>query len=471
MNRNIPRELRKNNFLEKAALAHGDKFDYSKVEYVNEYAKIKFDCPLHGEILMSPRGHLKKHGCNKCADVNTARIAFEKASKKFKNCCVEKHGNKYDYSKTEYTTAKELVTITCPIHGDFRQTPNCHLNGGGCQDCGKIQANIGRRVSLKQILLRCKEMHGDKFDYSEVEYDTTVERCSTKDKVTIICPLHGKFRQSFEGHLARPENSGGRSKNNYGCSKCGNEHANDGVRSNTEEFVKQAVKKHGDKFDYSEVKYKNCDSKVKIRCNKHDHAFYQTPYAHTAYGGEKFCEFCDAERMAKNFEQNKKKAQQMGTTNVFLECEVCGEDFEVPWKVAPLGIWPNKTITYCSDGCKRGKAAAASGHRRALLFNAYIRGGENPSDDNLINQIYEMKAQMNQKQNKFWPNADAYVVDHKIALENGGAHHQDNLRIITLSENSRKGAEYDPEIGGVFADNVRAKEFKKKNNIEIVYAN
>lgn len=459
MNRNIPRELRKNNFLEKAALAHGDKFDYSKVEYVNEYTKIKFDCPLHGEILMSPAGHLKKHGCHKCADVNTARIAFEKASKKFKNCCVEKHGNKYDYSKTEYTTARELVTITCPIHGDFRQTPNCHLNGGGCQDCGKIQANIGRRVSLKQILLRCKEMHDDKFDYSEVEYDTTAERCSTKDKVTIICPLHGKFRQSFDNHMAE-----------HGCRKCGTELVHASQKLGVEEFIKRAVKKYGDKYDYSEVEYKSCCTHVKIRCNKHNHVFYQTPEKHVMYDGEKFCEFCASERLAEMHEENKKKAQ-METTNVFSECSICGKDFEVPWRVTPLAVYPDKKLTYCSADCKRVKVTVKAAERRALLFNAYIKGGENPSDDDLIKEIYDLRDKMNREANKFWPDPDSYVVDHKIALENGGAHHQDNLGIITHRENSAKRALYDPEIGGVFADNVRAKEFKKKNNIEIVYAN
>ena len=61
---------------------------------------------------------------------------------------------------------------------------------------------------------------------------------------------------------------------------------------------------------------------------------------------------------------------------------------------------------------------------------------------------------------------EKYHVDHIIALENGGAHHQDNLRVITAKENLEKGYKYIPELGGVWADNNRAREFKKKHNIK-----
>lgn len=51
---------------------------------------------------------------------------------------IEKHGNKYDYSKTNYILSRQKVIIICPIHGEFLQTPNDHLNGCGCPECGKI---------------------------------------------------------------------------------------------------------------------------------------------------------------------------------------------------------------------------------------------------------------------------------------------------------------------------------------------
>jgi hypothetical protein len=55
-------------------------------------------------------------------------------------------------------------------------------------------------------------------------------------------------------------------------------------------------------------------------------------------------------------------------------------------------------------------------------------------------------------------------VDHIIPLCIGGAHHQDNLRIIPASENLSKHSKYDPSLGGVWANNALAKRNKENKN-------
>ena len=60
------RRLTKEEFIEKARQVHGDKYDYSKVEYKNNKTKICIVCPIHGEFWQRPNDHLNGRGCDKC---------------------------------------------------------------------------------------------------------------------------------------------------------------------------------------------------------------------------------------------------------------------------------------------------------------------------------------------------------------------------------------------------------------------
>lgn len=82
------------------------------------------------------------------------------------------------------------------------------------------------------------------------------------------------------------------------------------------------------------------------------------------------------------------------------------------------------------------------------------------SDFKKIEKFYEEAVKLNAEVGK-----KMYAVDHIIPLSIGGAHHQDNLRVITISENSKKRNKYIPELGGVWADSELAKETKEKLNI------
>ena len=89
---------------------------------------------------------------------------------------------KYDYEKTIYTNNSTKVIITCPIHGDFLQTPSHHLNGTGCQKCsGKT------KLTTEEFIEKANKIHNNKYDYSQVKY------VNSRTKVCITCPQHNQF--------------------------------------------------------------------------------------------------------------------------------------------------------------------------------------------------------------------------------------------------------------------------------------
>ena len=132
-------------FIEKAKQIHGDKYDYSKVEYVNYKTKVCIICPKHGEFWQNPHHHLsRKQGCHLCnGGVNLNTEEFIDKAKKI-------HGDKYDYSKVKYIDNRTKVCIICPEHGEFWQTPNCHLNGQGCPKCNQSKMENEISLFLKQ---------------------------------------------------------------------------------------------------------------------------------------------------------------------------------------------------------------------------------------------------------------------------------------------------------------------------------
>ena len=245
-----------NEFIEKAKEIHGNKYDYSKVEYKNMDTKVCIICPKHGEFWQTPYKHInRKQGCPMCIGRYMGIEQFIEEAKKV-------HGDKYDYSKVEYKTKNEKIRIICPEHGEFWQSLKSHLNGCGCPKCGKIQAARARsntmRMKLNEFIKRAREIHGDKYNYSKVKFTTT------NDKVCIICPEHGEFWQRAANHINK--------KN--GCPKC---HPN--YNKDTEQFIKEAKKVHGDKYDYSKVEYVNNVTKVCIICPEHGE-FWQRPNSH-----------------------------------------------------------------------------------------------------------------------------------------------------------------------------------------------
>ena len=126
-------------FIEKAKTFHGNKYDYTFVDYINNTTPICIICPKHGEFWQIPATHYK-HDCPECGKDKKILKLYGDNEKRTKDW-IEKvkiiHGDKYDYSNSNYTNSYNKIKIICSIHGEFEQIANDHLGGSNCPKCQK----------------------------------------------------------------------------------------------------------------------------------------------------------------------------------------------------------------------------------------------------------------------------------------------------------------------------------------------
>jgi len=134
-------------FILKAKLAHGDLYDYSLVDYVNNNTVVKIICSKHGVFEQTPANHYK-YGCIICSGKYLKTNFVKEAS--------IVHNNRYDYSLVDYKGMFEKVKIICPIHGVFEQIPSNHLHHKkGCAKCvGTISRGETEWLDLLGVIKR-----------------------------------------------------------------------------------------------------------------------------------------------------------------------------------------------------------------------------------------------------------------------------------------------------------------------------
>lgn len=256
-----------NDFIKRAREIHGNKYDYSKTEYNKSSEKVCIICPEHGEFWQEANSHLRGCGCPKCRSEKMSNL-LKSGTKEFIEKAKQIHGDKYDYSKVNYINNCTKVCIICPKHGEFWQTPNDHLSGYGCGECGGT-----KKMSTEKFIEKARKIHGGKYDYSKVEY------VNNKTKVCIICPEHGEFLMNPNDHLC-----------GHGCPNCGG-----AKKLSKKDFIEKAMKVHDDKYDYSKVEYINNKTKICIICPEHGE-FWQTPNGHLNGQGCPNCKESHLER-------------------------------------------------------------------------------------------------------------------------------------------------------------------------------
>ena len=214
-------QLTQEDFIKKAKEIHGDKYDYSKVKYINNHTKVCIICHEHGEFWQTPASHLQGCGCPVCAN-KKKKLKHLSNTEDFIKKAKEIHGDKYDYSKVKYERSSVPVCIICTEHGEFYQTPNNHLRGQGCQKCYNEKRGISQRLTTENFIQKAKEVHGNEYDYSKVKYFN----CNTK--ICIICHNkdnfgneHGEFWQRPDHHLS----------SKCGCPKCKQKHLEEPIKN------------------------------------------------------------------------------------------------------------------------------------------------------------------------------------------------------------------------------------------------
>lgn len=194
------------------------------------------------------------------------------------------HGNKYDYSKVEYKNNRTKVCIVCSKHGEFWQTPKQHLRGQGCPECGKFITSKnktrikprGKKYTKEEFITKLKEIYGETYDYSNVEY---INRDS---KIKLVCKKHGDFIKSATDLINKKT----------GCPFCNREKNAEKNRLGKNKFIEKANNIFHGLYKYDNVVYVNNSTKVEIGCKKHGY-FLCTPHNHLKGRG---CPICKSEK-------------------------------------------------------------------------------------------------------------------------------------------------------------------------------
>lgn len=186
------------------------------------------------------------------------------------------HNNFYSYDKVNYINAKNKITITCPVHGDFDQLPYNHLMGKGCNKCSIDRNKKKFTKSISDFISQSDKIHKGFYDYSKVDY------INDSTKVNIICPIHGTFSQIPNKHLS-----------GQGCPKCKiSKTQKTNIKKYSQLFPNKSNKIHNSFYDYSKVNYIDAKTPVDIICPKHG-VFSQIPSNHLDGKG---CPKCNQSR-------------------------------------------------------------------------------------------------------------------------------------------------------------------------------
>lgn len=384
--------------------------------------KVWWKCSKGHEYKTAIVNRTKGHGCRICNQSQADSQRY--SSSDFIQKAVEVHGDLYDYSKVNYQNCKTPVTIICKMHGEFSQIPSDHLASKGCRECGYLRMKIKQRLTNEEFIKRAREIHGDWYDYSKVEYE------NTDTKIKIICKIHGEFSQIAGVHIY----------NKSGCPKC-----KGGRRLSTDDFKRRAREIHEDLYDYSKVEYKGNKIPVVIICKIHGD-FNQTPIVHICHGSG--CKDCGFERMSRerilSFEEIKRRAREIhGDLYEYPDIEYKGQDEYINIICKIHGIFPQRSSNHIFKryGCPKCKLSKMEQRMAQTLNNLST---ESDLDITIINKSNWVKP--------FHPDFSILFKsdsEHKIIMEMDGRQHFQEVKFFGGSEGFLKTIERD----------------KKKNNI------
>lgn len=215
----MTKKLTKDEFVEKANSVHGGYYSYNNFVYRDAISRGWITCPKHGDFEQAPREHLSGKGCKACGYEKVSKsntLSEEEFFEKFYSV----HGkDKYYIEAGQYKSSKTEIKVICNKHGEFSITPNKLLLGQGCKLCGYEKRANKKRYTLSDFINKSIKVHGDKYDYSKVQYK------GWDENVEIICPIHGSFSQTPNAHLM-----------GHGCQLCN--------QSKLEKFVENLLKEN-----------------------------------------------------------------------------------------------------------------------------------------------------------------------------------------------------------------------------------
>ncbi|MEL4457332.1 hypothetical protein [Lutimonas vermicola] len=283
----MAKKLTQADIIERIREVHCDKYDLSKIVYVNRRTKIELVCKEHGSWFTTTEQLFRGQGCFTCGKKQSGiskRASFIDFVKK----ANEIHEYKYTYFKDSFKKLSSKTKIECPEHGIFFQLADEHARSGqGCPQCGLLKIGDLKRLPLDDFILRSNEKHSDKYDYSKVDYRRN------NIKVIIICPEHGEFEQEPQNHL-----------NGSGCLTCSIIETHEQQKKSKEGFITDSLKVHNNLYNYSLIDFADMKTPVEIICSKHG-SFFQVPAYHQGGSGCPNCNISKGEDLVKRILTNR----------------------------------------------------------------------------------------------------------------------------------------------------------------------
>ena len=318
------------NFVNKAKKIHGDRYDYSKVNFINNRTKVVINCPLHGDFTQTPKNHLRGQGCPKCGK-EYARTCHSGDYTSFVNEVKSRFGDRYSFPniEVEYENSHSKVTVKCNLCGNIYKKIACDVltsKTGGCW----CKENKDKYIDFETLQ--------NKIDMFQISYFTGDKKIST-DKVVVTCRKCGSVREAKIKSLLNGK---------CGCKKCMGIKSGNLKRIPTENALSNLAEKYPTiKFD--ENTYINTTKNIRCYCKKCGHEFYRSynsfmnPKANT----EEPCPKCNKEKISQErTKTNDKFIEDMNNLygvgkyellgdytksreKVSIKCNDCGRTFTI----------------------------------------------------------------------------------------------------------------------------------------------
>ena len=255
-------------FILKATRVHNNFYDYSNFTYTSTAGKSTINCPYHGAFQQSANNHLRGAGCPKCSCVKQSKLRTI-THEQFINTLNKKFPNMNFKVLGKYVNSVTPILVS-DKYGEYLMTPTTLMSGAAPSIATAID-------KTSNYILRFKEKHGEKYDYTDYVYK------GRKGLSTFICRVHGKFDQLSTRH-----------KDGLGCKNCSKELAADTRRDTKETFISKAHLLYGDTYVYDKIDYISSNTKVFIGCKQHGY-FSIRPNNLLSGGG---CPKCGLEKLS-----------------------------------------------------------------------------------------------------------------------------------------------------------------------------
>lgn len=263
-------------YLQDVRIIHaGKEYEYKEEwEYTGSRCPIEIRCPKHGWWNTKAYSHRNmESGCPKCAQEYKDKLAGaskrERLAREY-NKASQRQRERDDYYSikvaklygdsvtiiSECLPEKCYLLLRCREHGHNYYRDPARLRARGCVYCIEEVVNENAqtfRNNLEDVISKFVEIHGDQYDYSEVDY------CNTNTKVKVICKEHGPFWISPANHI----------NSQSGCYKCGLIKQSEKTSRPKEDWISLFKDYHGDLYDYSNVDCVRSTQKIPVICREH----------------------------------------------------------------------------------------------------------------------------------------------------------------------------------------------------------